>query len=113
MDQRVVVVVNCPDCVETRVPLRDVTLRHCEDDETWSYRFVCPICLRPSVEPTDVRTAHEAALAGTRFENWRLPAELLEHRDGPPITVDDLFDLREAMQEPDWIDALIRAGESR
>ena len=88
MTDRVRVVVKCPDCVETRIDSDDVTLRHCVDDESWSYRFVCPLCRRPAVSPTGRLAALDAMLVGCPLESWRLPAELLEHRGGPPLTLD-------------------------
>ena len=108
--QRLQIVVKCPDCVEARVRPQDVTLRHCADDESWSYRFTCQSCLRPTNSPTDERAALDAVAAGAELESWRLPAELLEHGDGPPLTIVDLFELREGLLRPDWFDELSRVG---
>jgi len=110
MTDRVRIVVKCPDCVETRIDSDDVTLRHCVDDESWSYRFVCPLCRRPAVSPTGRLAALDAMLIGCPLESWRLPAELLEHLGGPPLTLTDLSELRELLQEPGWFDDLAHSG---
>ena len=104
-------VVKCPDCVETRVPPRDVTIRHCVDDDTWSYRFECPFCHRRGVAPTAKGAALDAVAAGSALEPWHLPAELWEHpASAPEITYIDVLEFHGHLQEPDWIDELARFG---
>ena len=104
------IVVKCPDCGETRVAPDEVTLRRCLDDETWSYRFTCPSCRRPTLASTQVAAALGAVAAGSRLEAWQLPAELFEPHAGPPLTAADERELRELLQTPDWFDVLARAG---
>jgi hypothetical protein len=108
------IMVKCPDCVETRVGLRDVTLRYCLDDERWSYRFTCRLCGLPGVAPTSENAARQAAAAGCPVEHWRFPAELLEHRPGPELTLADLYRLHKRLLEPDWFDELLQVhGENQ
>jgi hypothetical protein len=112
MTQTLCVVVKCPDCFEARVSPEQVTLRHCLDNETWSYRFTCPECRLPAVSSTGEPAARAAMEAGCPIEIWRLPAELLEHNDNAPaLTISDILDLHEEMEQPDWLDVLARAGE--
>jgi hypothetical protein len=111
MMQHTQIVVKCPECVEVRVSPADVTLRLCEDTEAWTYRFTCPVCCRPSVSPTQEQVARDAIAAGAGLEKWRLPSELLEHPDGPPITLVELFEFREHLLEPDWFDELTHSSD--
>ena len=111
MSQAVRLVVKCPDCVEVRVGTDDVTVRRCVDDDSWSYRFTCPVCLRRTVSPTDAVAGSNAVDAGCQLETWHRPAELLEHHEGPPLTLADLFTLQELLLEADWFETFVRAGE--
>jgi hypothetical protein len=108
--QHVWVTVKCPDCVESRVASEDVTLRHCVDDETWSYRFTCPMCRRATVSPTGRPAALEAMLVGCPIESWSLPAELLEVHEGPALTRDEELELHEILDSPAWMDELMSVG---
>ena len=113
MTQTLCVVVKCPDCLEARVSPEQVTLRHCLDNETWSYRFTCPECLLPAVSPTGDAAARAAMEAGCPIEIWRLPSELLEHGDGPALTISDLLELHEEMEQPDWIEVFAGSGDTQ
>ena len=106
------VVVKCPDCLEARVSPDLVTLRHCLDDETWSYRFTCPTCHLPAVSSTGDPAARAAMEAGCPIEIWHLPAELLETHDGPPLVIGDILELHEQMLQADWLDAFVRSGDA-
>ena len=112
MMQRLQVVVKCPDCLQVRMHPHEVTLRRCIDDDGWAYRFTCPSCRAIVVSPTDECAALDAVAAGARLETWRLPAELLEHPDGPPLTFVDLFEFQESLLEPDWFDELAGPGDA-
>ena len=113
MKQDLCVVVKCPDCLEARVSPENVTLRHCLDDETWSYRFMCPDCQLPAVASTNDQAARAAMEAGCPIEIWRLPAELLEHPEGPPLVIADILELHEEMLQPDWLDVFAQAGKNQ
>ena len=112
MSERVHVVVKCPDCVETRLVPGDVTLRRCIDDESWSYRFTCKVCQRPAVSTTGAQAAHDAIAAGCPLESWSFPAERREQLDGPVLTLTDLLELHELLEQPDWFDELTRVGRA-
>jgi hypothetical protein len=113
MTQAMCVVVKCPDCFEARLSPERVTLRHCLDDETWSYRFTCPECHVSAVATTGDQAARAAMEAGCPIEIWRLPGELLEPHEGPALTLSDILELHEEMQQPDWLDSFARAGDCR
>ena len=84
------VVVRCRDCGEQRVSLAAVTLRHCIDDDSWSYHTRCPRCRLRLADNTTERAAEQSVGAGVRVEQWHLPVELWEPRGGPPLNVADV-----------------------
>ena len=101
------IIVKCFECAQQRVDAAAVTIRNCTDDDQWSYRFICPQCQLPTVAATHAEGALAAVAAGSSLETWRLPAELAEHApSGPAFTAADQIELRLALAEPDWIEAL-------
>jgi len=106
MESPVGIEVVCPDCAGVRVEPEAVTVRVCMDDIQWSYWFVCPHCERRAAAPTFQGPALEAIAAGSPFESWRLPAELSEPHDGPPIQLFDLLDLKLDLMQPNLVESL-------
>jgi hypothetical protein len=98
--------INCPDCGIVRVRTGDVTVRHCWDDQSWSYRTRCPECEVVFVRSTSETLADVVLDRGAELETWTLPAELQERPDGPPLQLADLLELHLALIEPDWFDDL-------
>jgi hypothetical protein len=96
----------CPDCEQVRVDPNAVTVRVCMDTVEWSYWFVCPLCEHRAAAPTHQGPALEAISAGSPFESWRLPAELSECHDGPPIQLFDLLELKLDLMQPNLVEAL-------
>ena len=106
MESPVGIAVVCPDCEEVWVEPESVTVRVCMDDVEWSYWFICPQCELRVAAPTRQGPALEAIAAGSPFESWRLPAELSERHDGPPIQLFDLLDLKLDLMQPNLVEAL-------
>jgi hypothetical protein len=104
----IAIVVKCQACDDVRVSVSEVTLRRCQDDESWSYRFTCPQCRRLSVAPTYENAGTEAIAAGCGFEEWRLPTRCGKRPGGPPFTDDDVLALRNRFLDPNWFDALLQ-----
>jgi hypothetical protein len=102
------VIVRCPDCGEQRTALKTVVLRHCLDDDTWSYRGRCPGCKLLVAGATSHRAALEAVESGGAIEEWRMPLELGERPGGPEFTLADVLALRLALIEDSWLDDLQR-----
>ena len=98
--------VSCPTCGQVNVAPDEVTIRNCVDTDEWAYAFVCGGCGLRAAGSTNRRGALGAVHAGSKFETWRLPVELPEWSDAPPLTCVDLLELRLALIEPDWIDEL-------
>jgi predicted RNA-binding Zn-ribbon protein involved in translation (DUF1610 family) len=105
-------VVDCPECGERRVDPRDVTVRARIDIDEWSYRFTCPTCARRAVASTSRAAALQAVEEGSELETWHRSVETHEpERDGPPMSLADLLDLRAALSEPDWLETLSRSAD--
>jgi hypothetical protein len=103
MSEGIRIVVECPECGETRMPPDEVTVRACLDTEAWSYRFTCPKCRLRTVGSCPTTHALLGAVrAGAGFEAWALPAELGERPTGPPINLVDALELHRLLLEPDW-----------
>jgi hypothetical protein len=106
MENPVGIEVVCPDCEQVRIDPDAVTVRVCMDTIEWSYWFVCPLCAHRAAAPTHQGPALEAIAAGSPFESWRLPAELSESHDGPPIQLFDLLELKLDLMQPNLVEAL-------
>ena len=84
-------------------------VRTCVDDGRWDYWFLCPRCGRLSAGISSTWLAVEAFAAGSALEVWRLPAELKEPHDGPPLSLVDLVELHLELAEPDWFETLLQS----
>ena len=110
MDRNTHIIVNCRECGQIRIPVAEVTIRGCLDDDKWSYRFTCPDCVLPTVEATSPERALDAVEIGVQLETWRYPAELDERHDGPKLNLVDVLELHRALTEPDWFETLANVG---
>jgi predicted RNA-binding Zn-ribbon protein involved in translation (DUF1610 family) len=99
----------CPACGDVRITTKDVTVRLFTDDDNGSYWYRCPGCEGPVSKPASSHNVELLVSSGVRMEMWRRPAELLESRSGPPLTLDDLLDFHVLLQRDDWMDGLSHA----
>jgi hypothetical protein len=106
MEQPLGIEVVCPDCEHVRLDPDEVTVRVCIDTVEWSYWFMCPLCECRATAGTRQGPALEAIAAGSPFESWRLPAELFERHDGPPLQLFDLLELKLDLMQPNLVEAL-------
>jgi predicted RNA-binding Zn-ribbon protein involved in translation (DUF1610 family) len=96
----------CPTCGDVKLRSRDLTVRVCADDDHGTYSFACPRCGDSVRRDASPRILALLVSAGVRTEVWHRPAELLEPREGPPLTSDDLLDFHLLLNEPGWFDRL-------
>jgi hypothetical protein len=78
----------------------------CSDDEHGSYCFRCPSCEQAVAKDASRRIVDLLVSSGVRMQVWRLPAELREARQGPPITADDLLDFHLLLGRDGWFEDL-------
>lgn len=92
----------CPECGDVKLRSRDLTVRVCAETDQGSYTFACPRCRERVAREATPRILSLLVSAGVHTEVWHQPAELLEPRDGPPISVDDLLDFHLMLECDDW-----------
>ena len=98
----------CPACGDEQLHIKDLTVRVCSDEEVPSaYRFQCPGCERTVHREASPRIVDLLVSAGAPHERWSWPAELAEHRSGPPLTPDDLLDLHVLLEDDTWFQQLV------
>jgi uncharacterized protein YlaI len=96
----------CPSCGDVELGIAEVTVLVCTTTEENAYAFLCPGCERRVTKPTDSGIAEILLASGARLHRWQMPAELAERHDGPPLVEEDLLALREALEDPRWMDRL-------
>jgi hypothetical protein len=89
----------CPGCGDVVVDVVETRVRRGPDPESCWYSFVCPSCARRVRVTAPGHLAAVLVCLGA-VEEPEVP-ELLEPRQGPPLTLDDLIDLALALDAPD------------
>lgn len=104
---------SCPECGDVEVAPGRVKIILCSSNGEASYTFRCPSCGFIVAKPVERRIVEVLVAAGVRLQFWRLPEELSEHHDGPPLDEHDAASLRDALETPGWVDFLRKgiAGE--
>ena len=98
-----IVKATCPTCGDVELAPTELELRLCSTPAASTYVFTCPECDKVIAKPAaDGRIVTLLGSVGVPTVRWDLPAELTETHDGPPLTLDDLIDLRLALDSPDW-----------
>jgi phage FluMu protein Com len=110
MEREIVVTIvkaTCPRCGDVELTPADIQLRICSVADASTYHFTCRRCDKVVAKPAaDERIVMLLTSVGVPTVEWHLPAELDEVHDGPPISIDDLIDLRLLLDRPDWADQL-------
>ena len=98
-----IVKATCPSCGDVELTPADLELRVCSTPVASTYHFTCTRCESVIVKPAaDPRIVTLLASVGVPTVHWDLPAELLEAHEGPALTLDDLIDLRLALESENW-----------
>jgi len=97
----------CPACGEVALTAEDIVLRIASVDEANSYGFSCPRCSEFIQKPADERIVHLLLTGGVRPIPVHVPAEVLEYKEGPPITHDDILAFHECLEGERWFDELL------
>ena len=105
-----IVKATCPRCGDVELTPSDLELRICSSPAFSIYVFTCTHCDTVVAKPAaDERIVALLSSVGVPMVRWDLPAELEEAHEGPPLTLDDLIDLRLALDTPDFVAQLIRS----
>ncbi len=98
-----IVKATCPTCGDIELAPPDLELRICSAPAASTYVFTCTVCVKVIAKSAcDGRIVTLLTSVGVPTVHWELPAELTETHDGPPLTLDDLIDLRLALESPQW-----------
>ena len=98
---------SCPTCGDVELTSRDVVVRVCAADNGGSYAFRCPSCRMAVAKQAETKIVDLLVSSGVRLSVWHPPAELLEHREGAPISYDDLLEFHYAIQQQGWFERLV------
>ena len=96
----------CPGCGEVDLTAEDILLRIGGNKTANTYGFSCPTCTDFVEKPADERIVRLLLSGGVMPVLVHVPAEALEHREGPPISHDDLLAFHEMLSRDDWMDEL-------
>lgn len=92
--------VTCPDCGDIDLQPTDLELNVAP---TWAtYRFRCSECSTLVSKPADTEIVDLLSSAGVVMVV--IPAEVLERRQGPVITYDDVLDFALALRDDSSLD---------
>ena len=96
----------CPTCGEVDLTAEDILLRIGGNKASNTYGFSCPTCTDFVEKPADERIVRLLLSGGVMPVLVHVPAEALEHKDGPAITHDDLLSFHEMLKSDEWMDEL-------
>ena len=100
----------CPTCMDVELSTGDLLVQVCSDTNQGSYSFRCPSCRMAVAKQAEPRIIDLLVSSGVQMHLWRLPAELDEPKIGQPIGWDDVLELHDLLQQPDWFDQLLGAS---
>lgn len=83
---------SCPSCGDVELTPADVSLMVCSHPPLSYYAFHCPTCTDEVRKPADDHVVSLLVSGGVAASVWELPAEVLEQKDGPRLSYDDLLD---------------------
>ena len=93
----------CPGCGEVDLKADDILLRIGASTTVNCYGFNCPDCGDYVEKPADDRVVRLLLSGGVVPVPVHVPAEVLEPKEGPPLTYDDLLDFHELLEGEDWL----------
>jgi hypothetical protein len=93
----------CHDCGDVEMTTSDVWVRICDDDNSGTYAFRCPVCDHVVVKPAEAHIVDLLVASGVAWSTWARPAEVHERpQAGNAFTYDDLIDFHAELESDDW-----------
>lgn len=83
---------SCPSCGEVEMTSADVRLLVCNQPTLSYYAFDCPSCSDEVRKPADEHIVALLVSGGVPMDTFEVPEEVLEAKEGPTLTYDDLLD---------------------
>jgi len=96
---------SCPTCGEVELTPADVALMVCSHAPLSYYAFHCPTCTDEIRKPADDHVVSLLVSGGVPASVWDLPAEVLEIKQGPRLSYDDLLDFALQLGQDDLLAA--------
>ena len=96
---------SCPTCGDVELTAADVVLMVYNHAPMSYYCFDCPTCQDQVRKPADDHVVSLLVSGGVPARVWDLPAEVLEIKDGPRLSYDDLLDFALQLGEDDLLAA--------
>ena len=97
----------CPSCADVALSTGDLCVQVCCDTNQGSYSFRCPSCRLAVSKQAEPRIVDLLVSSGVRLRLWRLPDELHEPKRGAAFSWDDVLDLHDLLEQPDWFAELL------
>ena len=101
---------SCPTCGEVELTPADVALKVCSHAPLSYYAFECATCGCEVRKPADEHVVPLLVSGGVPAQVWELPEEVLEAKDGPRLTYDDLLDFALHLGASDLLASFARAA---
>jgi len=99
----------CPTCGEIELPIADVVLRVCDEDQTGACVVVCPTCGARFAKPANDVMMIMLVTFGIDVVVWQRPAEVderpIEHPPLSPLDMDRFSDALSDGSLEDWLRA--------
>jgi hypothetical protein len=97
----------CTRCGEISLTADDILLRIGATASRNTYGFNCPECSEFVEKPADERVIRLLLSGGVMPVLNHVPAEALEHKEGPAINYDDLLVFHELLKGESWFEHLL------
>jgi hypothetical protein len=98
---------SCPTCGEVELTPADVSLMVCSHAPLSYYAFTCDGCRVEIRKAADDHVVSLLVSGGVPATVWDLPAEVLEIKNGPALSYDDLLDFALLLGETDLLAGLV------
>ncbi len=96
---------SCPTCGEVDLTPADMSLMVCSHAPLSYYAFSCPGCQQEVRKPADDHVVSLLVSGGVDAHVWEVPGEVLELKEGPRLSYDDLLDFALHLGETDLLAA--------
>lgn len=93
----------CPNCGDVELGVEDLTAMVCSTTQSASYAFRCPSCGAAVSKPTGRRVVDVLVSSGVTLRTWKLPEELIERHEGPPIAESDVEALLVELEDENFM----------
>ena len=98
---------SCSVCGDVELTPAQIRLVVCSRAEWSYYSFPCGGCSETIRKPADEEVVRLLRSGGVVAEQWVIPAEALEVKEGPVITYDDVLDFALSLDRVNLVAAMI------